>query len=154
MQLANKMVFVIELFEGGDLRPADYTISYCFSLTEDLQPKSRKPLHVKRCSEGEPNSTRLNKNAVGGYDKSSCPMMKNAVLLCKALGDVRIRLLRNVDDSAQFLQVIEYQTDQALELNRHKLASDPMMHNYMQAWRALFPGAIELDVYEDVTESV
>jgi len=50
--------------------------------------------------------------------------------------------------------VIEYQTDQALELNRHKLASDPMMHNYMQVWRALFPGAIELDVYEDVTESV
>jgi hypothetical protein len=28
------------------------------------------------------------------------------------------------------------------------------MHNYMQAWRALFPGAIEIDVYEDVTESV
>jgi len=81
-------------------------------------------------------------------------IMKNALPLYKAFGDARARLLRNVDDQAQFLQVIEYQTDQAFELNRHKLASDPMMHSYLQAWRSLFPGAIEIDVYEDVTESV
>jgi hypothetical protein len=28
------------------------------------------------------------------------------------------------------------------------------MHNYLQAWRTLFPGAIEVDVYEDVTKNV
>ena len=81
-------------------------------------------------------------------------MMKNAVPLCKALGDVRILLLRNVDDPAQFLQVIEYQADQAFELNHHKLASDPIAHNFVQAWRSLFPGAIKIDVYEDMTESI
>jgi len=81
-------------------------------------------------------------------------MMKNALPLYKAFGDAQAHLLRNVDDQAQFLQVIEYRTDQAFELNRHKLASNPMMHNYLQAWRSLFPGAIEIDVYEDVTESV
>ena len=81
-------------------------------------------------------------------------MMKNSAPLFKAFGGVKIRMLRNVDDKAQFLQVIEYQTDHAFELSRHKIASDPMMHNYVQACRALFPGAIEIDVYEDVTESV
>lgn len=81
-------------------------------------------------------------------------MMKNSAPLFKAFGDVTIRMLRNVDDKAQFLQVIEYQTDHAFELSRHKIASDPMMHNYVQACRTLFPGAIEIDVYEDVTESV
>ena len=81
-------------------------------------------------------------------------MMKNSAPLFKAFGGVKIHMLRNVDDKAQFLQVIEYQTDHAFELSRHKIASDPMMHNYVQACRTLFPGAIEIDVYEDVTESV
>jgi hypothetical protein len=61
-------------------------------------------------------------------------------------------LLRNVDDQTQFLQVIEYETDQAFELNRHKLASDPLVQKYLQGWRALFPGTVEVDVYEDLTD--
>ncbi len=81
-------------------------------------------------------------------------MIKNSVPLYSAWGDVRMRLLRNVDDPAQFLQIIEYQTDPELELNRHNLASNPMMHNYIQAWRTFFPGGIEIDVYEDVTNNV
>ena len=80
-------------------------------------------------------------------------MMKNAAPMYRAFGDVRIRLLRNVDDQVQFLQTIEYQADQAIEQNRQKLASDPIAQNIVQAWRALFPGAIEVDVYEDVTDN-
>jgi hypothetical protein len=78
-------------------------------------------------------------------------MMKSALPLYQSFGDAKVRLLRNVDDQTQFLQVIDYQTDQAFELNRHKLASDPMVQKYLQGWRALFPGAVEIDVYEDLT---
>lgn len=78
-------------------------------------------------------------------------MMKNAAPLYQAFGDVRIRLLRNVDNQVQFLQVIEYQADLAIEQSRQKLASDPVTQNIVQAWRVLFPGAVEVDVYEDVT---
>jgi hypothetical protein len=81
-------------------------------------------------------------------------MMKNALPMYQAFSDAQVRLLRNADDQTQFLQVIEYQTDPTFELNRQKLASDPVMHNYIQAWRTLFPGAIEIDIYEDVTEKV
>jgi hypothetical protein len=81
-------------------------------------------------------------------------MMKNALPLYKTFGNGQIRLLRNADNQTQFLQVIEYETDRTFELNRQKLASEPIMHNYLQAWRTLFPGAIEIDVYEDVTEEV
>ncbi len=81
-------------------------------------------------------------------------MMKNSAPLYEAFGGVRIRLLRNVDDPAQFVQIIEYQANQDFELNRQKLSSDPMTRNFVTAWRALFPGAIEFDVYEDVTESM
>lgn len=80
-------------------------------------------------------------------------MMKSALPLYQSFGDAKVRLLRNVDDKTQFLQVIEYQTNQAFELNRHKLASDPMLQTYLQGWRALFPGAVEIDVYEDLTEA-
>jgi len=79
-------------------------------------------------------------------------MMNNAAPLYKAFGDAKIRLLRNADDPSQFLQVIEYQADRALELNRQKLASEPMVQAYLHTWRSLFPGAVEIDVYEDVTE--
>jgi hypothetical protein len=80
-------------------------------------------------------------------------MMKNALPLYQSFGgDAKMRLLRNVDDQTQFLQAIEYQTDQAFELNRQKLASDPMVQNYLRTWRALFPGAVEIDVYEDITD--
>lgn len=81
-------------------------------------------------------------------------MVKNAAPLYRAFGDVRVRLLQNADDQAQFIQVIEYQADQAVELTRQKLASDPITHNFVQAWRLLFPGAVEVDVYEDVTEAL
>jgi hypothetical protein len=81
-------------------------------------------------------------------------MMKNALPMYQAFGNVQVRLLRNADNQAQFLQVIEYEADRTFEFNRQKLVSDPIMHNYLQAWRTLFPGAIELDVYEDITETV
>ena len=80
-------------------------------------------------------------------------MMKNAFPLYKAFGDAQVRLLRNVDDQTQFLQIIEYQTEPAFELNRQKLASDPVVQTYLQTCRSLFPGALEIDVYEDLTDS-
>jgi hypothetical protein len=77
------------------------------------------------------------------------PMMKAALPMLEAMG-ARVRLMRNADDPSQFVQIIEYQTDPALEASRQKVASDPMLRNYMQAWRAIFPGPVETDVYEDV----
>jgi hypothetical protein len=79
-------------------------------------------------------------------------MMNNAAPLYKAFGDAKIRLLRNADDPSQFVQVIEYQADPTIEFNRQKLASEPMVQAYLHTWRSLFPGAVEIDVYEDVTE--
>jgi hypothetical protein len=77
-------------------------------------------------------------------------MMKNAAPFYAALGDVKIRLLRNVDDRAQFLLVIEYRAEPVFEQGRQKLASDPMTQNIVQGWRSLFPGAVEFDVFEDI----
>src|SRR5580704_13996697 len=80
------------------------------------------------------------------------PMMKAALPMLEAMG-ARVRLMRNADDPAQFVQIIEYQMDPAIEASREKVASDPMLRTYMQAWRSIFPGSVEMDVYEDVTDA-
>ena len=80
-------------------------------------------------------------------------MAKSATPFYAALGDGKMRLLRNVDNPTEVIQIVEYETDRAFELNRQKLASDPMFRNFVQAWRTMFPNGVEMDVYEDVTES-
>ncbi len=80
-------------------------------------------------------------------------MMKTATPFYQAFGDGKMRLLRNVDSPTEIIQIVEYEAEQSLELNRQRLASDPMMRNFVQAWRMLFPGGIEIDIYEDVTGS-
>jgi len=58
--------------------------------------------------------------------------------------------LRNADDPAKFIQVIEYETPQSFEINRQSIASDVRFQAFLQAWRAMLPGALEIDVFEDV----
>ena len=70
----------------------------------------------------------------------------------RTMGGASFRVLQNVDDRAQFLVEIEYAAHAALELNRHKLASDPMVRTFLQGWRAILQGSADMDVYEDVTE--
>ena len=79
-------------------------------------------------------------------------LAKSAIPFYQAFGP-RVRLLRNVDDPSQFIQEVEYEADEAFELNRQKIASDPTVRGYMQAWRMMAMGAVEVDIYEDVTES-
>jgi hypothetical protein len=67
-------------------------------------------------------------------------------------GARQVRLLQNVDDPGRFIQIIEYETAGALELNRQQIASDARVQTYLQAWRAFMPGAVEVDVYRDLAE--
>jgi hypothetical protein len=58
--------------------------------------------------------------------------------------------MRNVDDPSRFIQVVDYETDETVETNRQRLASDPRLQTFIQAWRSMLPGAVEIDVYEEV----
>lgn len=68
----------------------------------------------------------------------------------EAFGGRRIRLMQNVDDPARFIHEIEYDTPEVVELNRQRLASDPRVQAYLQTWRTILPGAVEIDVYQEV----
>jgi hypothetical protein len=66
------------------------------------------------------------------------------------LGGTEVRLLQNVDDPGKFIQVIEYETPESMEMNRQRVAGDVRLQTYLQAWRAMLPGGVEIDVFKDV----
>jgi hypothetical protein len=65
-------------------------------------------------------------------------------------GGARMRLLQNADDPGQYIQEIEYETPEVMEMNRQRIATDLRLQGYLQAWRAFLPTAIEVDVYQEV----
>ena len=85
-----------------------------------------------------------------GASEQMIAMMKSAAPLYQMFGDAQVRLLQNVDDPNRFLQEIEYDAPEAMEMNRQQIASDPRVQAYLQAWRTMLPGAIEIDVYKVV----
>ena len=66
------------------------------------------------------------------------------------LGGTEVRLLQNVDDPGKFIQVIEYEAPESMEINRQRIAGDMRLQTYLQAWRAMLPGVLEVDVYQEV----
>ena len=66
------------------------------------------------------------------------------------LGGTEVRLLQNVDDPGKFIQTIEYEAPEEMELNRARIAGDVRMQGYLTAWRTMLPGGVEIDVFKDV----
>jgi hypothetical protein len=77
-------------------------------------------------------------------------MIKAAAPFYQMFGKAEVRLLQNVDDPAKFVQIIDYEAVEDWELSRQRIASDPRMQVYLQTWRTMFPGALEIDVYQEV----
>src|ERR1700681_2098046 len=77
-------------------------------------------------------------------------MIKAAAPMYQMFGNAQVRLLQNVDDPMKFIQLIEYEADEGWELNRQRLAGDARMQAFVQGWRAMFPGGLEVDVYQEV----
>ena len=78
-------------------------------------------------------------------------LIRSAGPFYRSMGAAGFRVLQNVDDPAQMLVEVEYEANAALELNRQKFASDPMLRTFLQGWRTILAGSADMDVYEDVT---
>ena len=77
-------------------------------------------------------------------------MVKASAPFYQMFGNAKVRLLQNVDDPGRYIQEIEYEAHDDWELNRQKIAGDVRMQTFLQTWRAMFPGAVEMDVYQEV----
>jgi hypothetical protein len=85
-----------------------------------------------------------------GASDQMIAMIKSAAPLYQLFGEAKVRLLQNVDDPGRFLQEIGYDAPEAMELNRQQLASDTRVQTYLQAWRTMVPGAIEMEVFKEL----
>lgn len=86
----------------------------------------------------------------GGDPAQLFSLMKAAAPMYAMFGSAQMRLLQNVDDPSRFIQVIEYETPETMETSRQRIASDPRVQTYLQAWRTMMPGAVEVDVFQEV----
>lgn len=77
-------------------------------------------------------------------------MVKAAAPFYAMFGNAEVRLLQNVDDPGKYIQEIEYEAREDWELNRQRIAGDARMQVFLQTWRNMFPGALEMDVYQEV----
>ncbi|MBO0755739.1 MAG: hypothetical protein J2P54_07750 [Bradyrhizobiaceae bacterium] len=77
-------------------------------------------------------------------------IIKASAPFYELFGGTRMRLLQNADDPGQYIQEIEYETPEAMEVNRQRIATDLRLQGYLQAWRAFLPGGVEIDVYKEV----
>ena len=78
-------------------------------------------------------------------------LIRSAAPFYRTIGGGSFRILQNVDDPAQIVVEIEYESHAALELNRQKVASNPMVLTFLHGWRAVLAGNADIYVYEDVT---
>ena len=101
------------------------------------EPKVRRTLHLRF-------------TLPGADPDQLAAMMRASAPFYQAFGNAQLRLLRNADDPAKFIQVIEYETPESFELNRQSIASDMRFQAFLQTWRAMLPGVLEVDVYQEV----
>jgi hypothetical protein len=86
----------------------------------------------------------------GGDPAQLSAMIKSAKPFYEFFGTTRVHLLQNVDDPSRFIQVIDYETDEKTEVNRQRIAGDARFQGFLQAWRMMVPGAVEIDVFQVV----
>ena len=86
----------------------------------------------------------------GADSEQLSALMRAAAPFYQMFGNAQFKLLRNADDPAKFIQVIEYETPESFELNRQSIASDMRFQAYLAGWRAMLSGALEIEVYEEV----
>jgi hypothetical protein len=79
-------------------------------------------------------------------------LIKAAEPYYELFGGKKIRLLQNVDHPSQFIQIVDYEIAESFETSRQQIAGDPRLQAFLQAWRSMFPGTVEVDVFREVEE--
>jgi hypothetical protein len=67
-------------------------------------------------------------------------------------GGREVRLLQNVDQPSQFIQLVDYEINETFETSRQQIAGDPRLQTFLQAWRQIFPGTVEIDIFREIEE--
>jgi len=65
-----------------------------------------------------------------------------------------VRLLQNRDNPKNFIEVIEYATMEAYELDQARVNTNAKMQAYLSRWRSLLNGPVRMEIYDDLTSEL
>ena len=82
------------------------------------EPKVKRTLHLRFTMSG-------------ADPEQLSAMMRASAPFYQAFGNASLTLLRNADDPAKFVQVIEYEAPESFELNRQWIAGDMRFQTYL-----------------------
>lgn len=77
--------------------------------------------------------------------------LATAIPFYEGPGGIRVRLLRNAADPDAFIEVIEYETEQAYAADQRRVESDAAMIAKLEEWRRLLAGPVQVETFRDVT---
>lgn len=80
--------------------------------------------------------------------------LRTAIPFYEGPGGIRVRLLRSAEDPDAFIEVVEYETEQAYAADQHRVEHDPAMIAKLEEWRGLLAGPVEVETFRDVTPDV
>jgi quinol monooxygenase YgiN len=87
-----------------------------------------------------------------GNEERLLALLREAVPYYEQPGDIRIRLLRSRSEPRRFIEVVEYADRSAHDRDQIRVANEPRMKGFLERWRALLEGPVEVETYEEVTE--
>lgn len=74
--------------------------------------------------------------------------LREAIPFYEAPGRIRVRLLWDLTDSDQFIEVVEYADRDAHDRDQTRVNHDPDMQEYLRRWRALLAEPPQVRTYE------
>ena len=77
--------------------------------------------------------------------------LTSAIPFYEEPGGITVRLLRDVADPNAFIEVVEYDSDEAYAADQRRVERDPAMIARLDEWRTLLAGPIEVCTFRDVT---
>ncbi|MCB1496071.1 MAG: hypothetical protein KDJ86_09820 [Bauldia sp.] len=80
--------------------------------------------------------------------------LREATPFYESLPGVGIRLLQSLDRPGRFIEIVEYDSERALQLDDARLSQDPQMRAFIAQWRDLLIEPPEVERYLDLTAEI
>src|SRR5512139_2431223 len=74
-------------------------------------------------------------------------ILREAVPFYEAPGGIRVRLLWDVANRDQFIEIVEYADQATYDRDQQRVAVDSQMKQYLDRWRALLVGPPQVETY-------
>jgi quinol monooxygenase YgiN len=77
--------------------------------------------------------------------------LTEAIPVYERPGGIRIRLLEDAGDAGRFIEVVEYDSQEAFDRDQERVEQDPESRALLERWRALLDGPPQVEVYRHLS---